>query len=335
MAKVPLPAGADVPPGLWGRVLSFTPVVMTVVATLLAGLSNSELTRSLGDRTLAAQMQSKAGDQWSFFQAKKLRALETRSTADILRGTADAETFKPAEAAATIKELVGQMAHAGPQASPTQPAIPDLALPPAVAEALGGQTVADAAPWQPHDPAVQKAAAALAGGAPESTLPPLIAKVQTPALADEINSAAEYSNQMDARSGPVGHVIDRMESLLVNLLGAGRASGDAAVLAKALRLYNGFTIARLGYVSQRYDTEARHNQATATLYEIQVRIDNASANRHSERSKQFFYGMLGAQAAVIVASMALAVKQRDLLWSLAAAVGVAAVSFATYVYLWV
>ena len=51
------------------------------------------------------------------------------------------------------------------------------------------------------------------------------------------------------------------------------------------------------------------------------------------RSQQFFYGMLTAQAAVIISTFSLAAQKRSLLWSLAAAAGAAAVSFAVYVYL--
>jgi hypothetical protein len=43
--------------------------------------------------------------------------------------------------------------------------------------------------------------------------------------------------------------------------------------------------------------------------------------------------MLGAQAAVIIATFSLAARQRSYLWGLAAAAGAAAVSFALYVYL--
>jgi hypothetical protein len=45
--------------------------------------------------------------------------------------------------------------------------------------------------------------------------------------------------------------------------------------------------------------------------------------------------MLAAQAAVIVATFALAARQRNLLWGLAAGAGVLAVAFAIYVYLYV
>ena len=78
----------DIPQTGWGKILSATPIVMTVIATLLAGLASSEMTRAQYDRSLAAQQQSKAGDQWSFFQAKRLRSASTFSgtSVTIFRG---------------------------------------------------------------------------------------------------------------------------------------------------------------------------------------------------------------------------------------------------------
>ena len=69
----------------WGKMLAATPVVMAVIATLLAGLASSEMTRAQYDRALAAQQQSKAGDQWSFFQAKRLRGALQRNALDLLQ----------------------------------------------------------------------------------------------------------------------------------------------------------------------------------------------------------------------------------------------------------
>ena len=79
----------DLPPTKWGKILSATPVVMTVVATLLAGLASSEMTRAQYDRALGAQLQSKAGDQWSYFQAKKLRGAMQRNSLELLQATAE------------------------------------------------------------------------------------------------------------------------------------------------------------------------------------------------------------------------------------------------------
>jgi hypothetical protein len=94
------------------------------------------------------------------------------------------------------------------------------------------------------------------------------------------------------------------------------------------------TAARLRYTAARYEVEARLNQAIANLYELQVRMSNMAAERHHRRSERFFLGMLAAQAAVITATFALAARQRNILWGLAAGAGAAAIAFAVYVYLW-
>jgi hypothetical protein len=72
--------------------------------------------------------------------------------------------------------------------------------------------------------------------------------------------------------------------------------------------------------------------AVASVYELQVRKSNFSAERHRQRSGKFFYGMLGAQLAVIIATFSIAARQKNFLWSLATAAGLVAVSFAAYVY---
>ena len=71
----------------------------------------------------------------------------------------------------------------------------------------------------------------------------------------------------------------------------------------------------------------------ANLYEILVRLNNASAERHHRRSQSFLYGMLVGQAAVILSTFALAARQKSFLWAAAASAGLAAVAFAVYVYL--
>ena len=89
----------DAPQTTFGKILTATPVAMAVLATMLAGLASSEMTKAQYDRSLAAQQQSKAGDQWSFFQAKRLRGAYQRNTADLVQNLtevhqADAATIK-------------------------------------------------------------------------------------------------------------------------------------------------------------------------------------------------------------------------------------------------
>src|SRR5512136_1165145 len=87
--EIPEELASEVPQTKWGKILLATPVVMTVIATLLAGLASSEMTRAQYDRALGAQLQSKAGDQWSYFQAKKQRGAMQRNTLELLQATAD------------------------------------------------------------------------------------------------------------------------------------------------------------------------------------------------------------------------------------------------------
>ena len=103
--QIPDQLKADVPPTNWGKMLAATPVVMAVVATLLAGLASSEMTRAQYDRALAAQQQSKAGDQWSFFQAKRLRGAFQRNSLDLLQSIVE---LHPLDAAA-LKDAAEQL----------------------------------------------------------------------------------------------------------------------------------------------------------------------------------------------------------------------------------
>src|SRR5271168_1523230 len=70
----------------WETIIITTPVILTVMATVLAGLSSSEMSSAQYFRSLAAQMQSKVSDQWGYFQAKKLRAEQCGNTVEILLG---------------------------------------------------------------------------------------------------------------------------------------------------------------------------------------------------------------------------------------------------------
>ena len=103
--QIPDQLKAEMPPTQWGKILGATPVVMAVVATLLAGLSSSEMTRAQYIRSLAAQQQSKAGDQWSFFQAKRLRGALQRNSLDLLQSTVE---VRPLEAGA-LKAAAGRL----------------------------------------------------------------------------------------------------------------------------------------------------------------------------------------------------------------------------------
>jgi hypothetical protein len=90
----------------WTMILNSTPVVLTVLATVLAGISSSEMTLAQYHRALAAQNQSKAGDQWGFFQAKRIRGMSIQSTIELLTARSAADTIDARTLSHYADELV-------------------------------------------------------------------------------------------------------------------------------------------------------------------------------------------------------------------------------------
>lgn len=307
-AEIPEELKAELAPTTWGKVLSVTPVVLTVIATMLAGLSSSEMTRAQYDRSLAAQRQSKAGDQWSFFQAKRLRGVVLRGNLDLMMATAGT---RPLDVDSLRRALAGTSAAASLD-SPTAPsalsALRDSALPKVAASpALA--------------PTVQAALAALEESRPDAEVANLINQISGSALDEGLRATQAHALALDALLKPLGQTIDLWEKHL-------NVTSEAA-------LRRDFIAARMAYNAQRYDAEARINQTIAGLFELQVRTSNLSAERHHRRSSRFFYGMLAGQLGVILSTLAMAAQKRNLLWSIAAGAGTVALVFTAYVLLYV
>jgi hypothetical protein len=297
---------ADLPPTIWSKILSATPVVMAVVATLLAGLASSEMTRAQYDRSFAAELQSKAGDQWNFFQGKKLRGALQRTELDLMGTTADVHPLDRAALLAGSTDPAGAAfgSAAGEQAL----------------TALVEGKLPEPGPAAKTDASVQAALAALDTFRPDAEVDALVARIDKKTLEDALRDAQTRSLAFDASIKPIGEIIDRVDKQM--------ASPNAGTVPR-----RDFVAARLGYYAQRYDTEARLNQSIASLYDLQVRKGNLSSERHHNRSQMFFYGMLVAQMGVIIATLAMAARKRNLLWSLAAGAGAVAIAFAIYVYM--
>lgn len=307
-ANVPEALKADLPPSIWGKILSSTPVVLAVVATMLAGLASSEMTAAQYDRSYAAQLQSKAGDQWSFFQAKRLRSALQGNTLDLMLASSGRH---PIDAAALRTAVAGSPAAAALETPAGKQALTILqegSLPKPPAAAL--------------DPAIVAVLGMIETTRPEPEIAAHVVKLDDKVLDQALRTAREQTHAIDVLLKPIGQGIEALEQ------GVDRASTDAA-------LRRDFVAARLGYNARRYDAEARLNQTVASLYELQVRKANLAAERHHRRSQKFFYGMLAAQTGVIVATLAIAARKRNLLWSLAAFAGAVAIVFAVYVYLYV
>jgi len=108
-ADEPTEPGAPAKKTLWSIVLSSTPVILTVVATILAGLSSSEMTQAQYHRALAAQNQSKASDQWTFFQFKRSRGQEVKMALDRLPVLSKTDKLEPALLSASAVQLVNDL----------------------------------------------------------------------------------------------------------------------------------------------------------------------------------------------------------------------------------
>jgi len=281
--KIPEELKSDLPLSKWGKLLAATPIVMTVIATMLAGLASSEMTKAQYDRSMAAQLQSKAGDQWNYYQAKKLRSAVSHNSLDLLGATADVQ---PVADSSALKSVL---------ANGELPSVPAAKL----------------------DDTVVTAFTAVENSRPESEVDASLIKVSDATLAANLNLATQNALDFDAAVRPLNKSLDKLDETLFK--------GDKNV-------FRNFTAARLRYTANRYDNEARLNQNVAGIYELQVRKNNISAERHHQRSGKFFFGMLAAQMGVIISTFAMAARQKSVLWSVAAAAGIAAVSFASYVY---
>jgi hypothetical protein len=180
----------EVSQGKWGKILTATPVVMTVIATLLAGLSSSEMTRAQYVRSFAAQQQSKAGDQWAFFQAKRLRGAMQRSTLDLLQTSTEVHSLDPTVLRASLEEILA----AGAADEKTKV----LAV---LGSDAGRQTLdalqtgelpgGDAAPAP--DPSVQAVLAAVEDSRPETEIASLLDGVNDRTLDDALPACRKNS----------------------------------------------------------------------------------------------------------------------------------------------
>ena len=332
--QVPDQLKADLPPTNWGKMLAATPVAMAVIATLLAGLASSEMTRAQYDRALAAQQQSKAGDQWSFFQAKRLRGALQRNALDLLQSTVELHPLTAAGLRAAVEQWPSQPSES--EAAKVRTELLAVAASPVGQQALGflqrGE-VPPAGDAPKLDPNVKAALDAVENLTPEAQIVPLLAKVSLGTLDEALLAARDRAQNFDNATKPVNQAIDQVESLLTRQ--AASLEGKAPSPASGASLTRDYTAARLRYAAVRYEVEARLNQSIAIFYELQVRKSNISAERHHHRSQRFFFGMLAAQLGVIVSTLAMAARQRNLLWSIAAVAGLLAIAFAIYVYLFI
>ena len=325
--NIPDQLKSDLPQTRFGKVLSATPVVMAVVATMLAGLASSEMTKAQYVRSLGAQQQSKAGDQWSFFQAKRMRSAIQNNTADLLQTVSEVSRLDAKVFGQQIEQL------SAPSMDAKQRVV-SLLQSDVGSQVLTSLSKGELPPYPAPpslDPALKAALEAVENSAPDEEMRALLAKVDTKTIEDTLHQAREQTKGFDTATKPVNQAIDQIDALLRDAKMSRPSTDDSA----AGLLTRSFTAARLRYGAVRYEIEARLNQLIANLYELQVRKSNFEAEHHHNRSQRFFFGMLAAQAGVIISTFAMAARNRNLLWSLAAGAGIIAIVFAIYVYLYI
>jgi hypothetical protein len=392
------PASKTESKGLWDRILTTTPVLMTILSTLLAGLSSSEMTQAQYYRSLAAQNQSRAGDQWGFFQAKRIRGSSLENTADLLQTQitlADASEVENAaqRLVATMRTLEKNSQewlaklNSGKPTDTTKAAsalkkLNETAQSQVVQIAKGKlqeslhqaldkpevRQIFDAFPRgrlpmvedKPiDDPGVKMALKAIAERKPDSEVDQVAGslsyeKIHQALETAQINAklADEATESLTKGLAEVDQAIQSLVNLavpLVKILGSLQDSFDSGESALSVnqqsllspdklrdeveRLQKGFKAVQHQYNGLRNRREADYNQKLAYVYEVQVHKNGLDADRHRQRSKNFFYGMLVAQAAMAISSFALAARQKSVLWALACLAGLTAVAFSGYVYL--
>lgn len=188
--KVQIPEGlkSEVPQTMWGRILLATPVVMTVIATMLAGLASSEMTKAQYSRSLAAQLQAKAGDQWGYAAAKKTRGGLAHNSLDLLMATA------------TVPPLSADVL---PGADPaivtafTEGKLPAITMP-------------------KFDGDLKAALDALGADRPETEIEGIVAKVSDATISNALEETKGASSEFDKVAGPINSASDKLDEKLMS-----------------------------------------------------------------------------------------------------------------------
>jgi hypothetical protein len=346
------------PTGIWNTLLTSLPVGLTVLATAFAGMSSSEMTQAMYYRSLAAQHQSKAGDQWSFFQAKRIRGTTLETTAALLQSLGDPAPFAPDEIDSLLGNLLAALEKtaaengANDSLSPEKAARAAAAVKTArerLAKLLQDETVKASLPYlmsstlpSAENASPSKRAAqddidaiidAIRQRKTESETAGMFRKIKADDVEQSTRHAEQNADLFDKACAPINETIKRFRSLFAELTSALRPLGKMGLLTALDNQEKGFRWAVLEFDSKRYQHESTLNRNAAEAYEVRVRLSGVESDRRRQRSMMFFYSMLMAQAGVTIASLALAGTQRKAMWLLAAFAGLIALAFSSYVYL--
>jgi hypothetical protein len=329
------------------RGLAAVPVMLTVMATVLAGLSSSEMTQSMYFRSLAAQDQSKAGSQWAFFQAKRIRGTTMETGGDLIRAVADPPPLDAVKLRATLERVEaaarrGQSQAVADAANRLRQVINRdnvrLSL-----KVLGGGDLPEVERRKTDDEQVQKLIQAIEARRTEAETAGDAAKLSIARIEEELQRAEQNADAFDKACKPVTADLRAIEKGAGELsaeaknwkASASREKGAAADEAStaAQEILSAVRAAKQDFTARRYTKEAEYNQESADLYELLARRTGVESDRHRIRSRNFFYAMLCAQAGVTVAAFALARSRASWFWGFAGIAGLIAISFGAYAYL--
>lgn len=351
------------PAGIWGTILTTTPIVLTVLATAFAGSSDTQMNEAMYFRSLASQHQSKAADQWGFFQAKRIRGTNLEMTIELLQGLAHPGQFDPEKVNGVLAYMLQLLEKAGNVSNSDAAAVAakiktireklakllaDNATTPSLAILKGGALPEVAMRTLPNQETQQQITAVvreIEERKTESETAGLVGKLGVNDIDQATQLAEEDAMKVEAANEPITKTFKEFRILFAELADVVSPFRNAAafpqeersslaqVSALADQLNNSFRTALLSYEAKRYQQEAAFNRHAASIYEVSVRRSSITAEQYRQRSKKLFYCMLFAQAGVTLSSLALARAQHSLFWLLAALAGCIALGFSTYAYL--
>ncbi len=340
---------ADVPtekPTLRGRIVGVTPIILTVLATALAGLSSSEMTQSMYHRSLAGQQQSKAGDQWSFFQAKRIRGTNMDMTGEMLQSFTTPPAFDLDRLVAQCRALSAALEKSGGDAAGAREkaaALAKMLTDPATREALAfvsksNLPVVETLPIEDAEAAKHLRAVLddIAQRKPEPDTVTETKFLSAGHINEAIRNAEASADAFDKACTPTVEMLGGLRAAASELASAVASLPASGAVTEAKSQANAIQaaiqIAAIRFDARRYSQEAKYNRQAAEVYEVRVRRSGVESDRRRDRSKLFFYCMLVAQAGVTIATLALGRKSRGTLWMLATVAGLAAVTGTGYIY---
>lgn len=332
--------------GLWGKILATTPIVMTVLATVFAGLSSSEMTQAMFHRSLASQLQSKAGDQWAYFQAKRIRGTTLESTVELLQTLGSASNFDSDKLISVLDQLNSSLPQ-GQNASQLTEQLNKLKSLVKQDGKLLGQLIAGGTLAEPTRSAsgdqkqIDAAIGTIAARKSAEEINLSVKPLSYSQIESAIKAAEQFSDQFSQMHETATGTASRLKQCLVAtesatqpMLDAASASPQVTAFVQQLRRQiAGGKVVLNEFDARRYRQESQHNRRVAELYELQVWRSGMESDRHRHRSQLFFYSMLVAQVGVTISSLALAQAKRSALWFVSAFVGLIALGFSAWVYL--